>query len=385
MTGYVVTQQKDTLKGYIDDRNWDRNPKVVRFRKTPTGETTEYTPLDIAGFHLVSNSEYYESYIGKVNKPVTSMGELIEVSRDYEFFQRDFNVLDTVFLLVLTRGDISAYSYRDRSEREHFFVRKDTSSITELLYQKYYVDIKGQRMLRTIEEYKNQLAIYMADCPSIAKNASKTTYGQNSITKLIASYAACRNTSVGYTTQKRRVKGEISLVGGIATTHLSVNSISSSIDYGRYIGPVAGVAFNFVYPRGRDAWSIGTEILWKNHSHSRNVNTPMGTARREFSADYARLNLIARYTLPTKSQKIRPFVNIGFSNSIALRLQGNPISGNRSEKMQRHEQGYFIGGGLRVARFVGELRHERSTGMSPFPSIATPVRTWQLLLSYRFN
>jgi len=50
--GYIVKSNKDTLKGFIDYRNWGVNPKKISFKENQSAESSSYTPIDIAGFGI---------------------------------------------------------------------------------------------------------------------------------------------------------------------------------------------------------------------------------------------------------------------------------------------------------------------------------------------
>ena len=58
--GYIITNQQDTIYGWIDYRGDVRNAKVCLFRKTETDPSMDYMPLDIAAYRFI-NSKYYVS------------------------------------------------------------------------------------------------------------------------------------------------------------------------------------------------------------------------------------------------------------------------------------------------------------------------------------
>ena len=63
LSGYVLTLNGDTLKGYVDYRGWEKNKGVVLFKKELSDSKIVYAPLEIKGFGV--NGENYESAIVK--------------------------------------------------------------------------------------------------------------------------------------------------------------------------------------------------------------------------------------------------------------------------------------------------------------------------------
>jgi hypothetical protein len=66
--GYVVTLKGDTLHGFIDYREWDRNPAEVNFKKSLDNSSTEtITPKNSAAFSI-TGFEYYQRFILSVSQ-----------------------------------------------------------------------------------------------------------------------------------------------------------------------------------------------------------------------------------------------------------------------------------------------------------------------------
>jgi hypothetical protein len=59
LKGYIVRLTGDTLHGFIDYRNWDRNPDKISFKEIPNAENAIYTPLTIKAFGV--RDEIYKS------------------------------------------------------------------------------------------------------------------------------------------------------------------------------------------------------------------------------------------------------------------------------------------------------------------------------------
>lgn len=113
--GYVVTLKGDTLKGFIDYREWDRTPDTIHFKKEVEDETiAEYGPNDIVFFN-VDRLESYQRYEGPISTDPTAPDQ-VGIDRDTSF------TTAIVFFKVLERGkNVTLYSYKDKI-KERFFM-----------------------------------------------------------------------------------------------------------------------------------------------------------------------------------------------------------------------------------------------------------------------
>src|ERR1700733_6331117 len=65
--GYVVTLKGDTLRGFIDYREWDSNPNAINFKTIAANKTAQsFTPADIVYFNI-DDMETYQTYTGKIS------------------------------------------------------------------------------------------------------------------------------------------------------------------------------------------------------------------------------------------------------------------------------------------------------------------------------
>ncbi|HTI61231.1 hypothetical protein [Mucilaginibacter sp.] len=114
--GYLVTSKGDTVKGFIDYREWDRTPTVVNFKQDATdNDPKKYAPSDIAGFGI-TGIESYRTYAGRISMDPTSPDKVkTEAERDTSF------AVATVFMKELEKGPkVALYSYKD-DIKERFF------------------------------------------------------------------------------------------------------------------------------------------------------------------------------------------------------------------------------------------------------------------------
>jgi len=65
LPGYLLPSNGDTLAGFIDYRNWDKNPEKIFFKENLSDNKSDYSPNDIRGFKVLD--EFYESAAVQIN------------------------------------------------------------------------------------------------------------------------------------------------------------------------------------------------------------------------------------------------------------------------------------------------------------------------------
>jgi hypothetical protein len=153
--GYVITLNSDTIRGFIDLREWFGNPKVIRFKRSVSESAVNYTIQHIRAFE-VAGLESYVRYIGPISIDNTNINRLSDY-RDTSFKS------DTVFLKVLQKGpNISLFSYTDYLKTRFFITDKFNTTPLELIYRVYNGssvtdDSRSNVTVKTEEGYKRQL------------------------------------------------------------------------------------------------------------------------------------------------------------------------------------------------------------------------------------
>jgi hypothetical protein len=128
--GYVVTLKGDTLHGYIDYKEWGRNPKNISFKPSLGDKARQFGLSDI-NYFVVSGYVSYHAYRVAVSlNPVDISSPLSAVDTASE--------IDIVFLKILQKGrNITLYAYKDNL-KERFYIKDNIADVpTELLYGIY--------------------------------------------------------------------------------------------------------------------------------------------------------------------------------------------------------------------------------------------------------
>ena len=177
--GKIIKLNGDTLKGYIDYREWAQNPRAVNFRAGKNDQQTlQFTPGNTRGFQIDS-LETYVSYTGDISMDKTTFPELPYV-------------LDTskmpaaVFLRQLATGsNLTLYDFTDEI-KSRFFIAETGRQPVELKYYQYYND---QRDAVERPLFRGQLQLYVykfnAGKPGLIANANRAGYNITSLTAVV--------------------------------------------------------------------------------------------------------------------------------------------------------------------------------------------------------
>jgi hypothetical protein len=162
--GYVLKNNGDTVKGFINYHEWDVTPKSIDFKvNVHDKKTIEFYPGDVKRFSI-PGFENYTVFAGYI-----SMGKTDELNAGtFDTTKK----ADTIFLKQLVTGKyLTLYYYRD-DIKVRYFIAEANGLPVELKYAVYYDE---QNQLKKSEIYKGQLQYYL----------NKYTLGNNKLRNLI--------------------------------------------------------------------------------------------------------------------------------------------------------------------------------------------------------
>lgn len=130
--GYVVNLKGDTLKGFINYREWNSNPETIDFKTAANDrDSKKITSADISYFN-VTGLEAYVRYSGPISMDATDRDH-ISTFRDTSFREA------TVFFKVLQKGNnLALYSYGDNLKQRFYIGEAPDYMPKELVYRLYY-------------------------------------------------------------------------------------------------------------------------------------------------------------------------------------------------------------------------------------------------------
>jgi len=147
--GYVIKNNGDTLKGFINYREWTYSPTSIEFKPGNGADVTKFDPGTIKSFQI-NGLENYISYAGLV-----SMNENIFPALPYR--------LDTttqqkaIFLKQLVSGNNVTLYYNNERNKKRFFIAEANEPPVELKYYEYYTAIGGNEIYDNL--FRGQLIV----------------------------------------------------------------------------------------------------------------------------------------------------------------------------------------------------------------------------------
>ncbi len=147
--GYVVTNSKDTLYGYVDYKASIRTPSGIRFRSADNAAVQIYTTDDCTAY-AINGQANYRRYKVNISLAPTETNSL-RVGIDTSFHTQE------VFLKELQKGrKLSLFSYTDQV-KEHFYILDEGSAEPVELIMLKYLEAGNSSRILSRERYKNQL------------------------------------------------------------------------------------------------------------------------------------------------------------------------------------------------------------------------------------
>lgn len=311
-SGYIITNDNDSIIGLIDFRTDLKNGESCRFKKSLVSEEQLFYPADIAKYKFVDEGKYYISHEVEINK-----------------------ISKKVFLEYLLQGVMDLYYYHDQESglEYYFFQDKDTGRMIPITKRSdEIVDYKYKRDMR----YRSLLLYLFRDQPTMKKTIEKSSFRRGNFVKIAEEYhnLTCSTGEpciVFMNDYKRQFfKVTFSAYTGVQFIHSSLKNEASD----RYaLKPNLLNPFKSLYPM------IGGQIDVSNPRWSRWVSLQADLSlsaiggsndyswrnslyyKYKFNAMMANGNLDVKYTIPLDS-KFKPSIQGGFSYILLFATSG---------------------------------------------------------------
>lgn len=150
--GYIITNENDTIKGFVDFRTSGINVKLCKFKEQELGEVKTYYPGDISGYRFTNEGKFY------ISSNIEIEGQKKEV-----------------FLEYLLKGILSLYYYID--DREYYFIQDEQGKIF-VIDKKDDEYVYNETLRSNVVKKDNK---YIGMLKSIFKESQSTTYKVNKI------------------------------------------------------------------------------------------------------------------------------------------------------------------------------------------------------------
>lgn len=390
--GYVVALSNDTLRGFIDDRNWDASPDIIYFR-TNAGKPVAYTPTSITAFS-VSN----ENYLGAVVKV-----EVSPVKMDYLESNATINtVSDTLFIRVETQGSRSLYSAM-RDSKLNLYVA-DGNQYQLLRFKKYKRETINGSVVSENKEYLGQLAVYLKECETTQENLKFVSYTRTSILKLFDQFYKCTGSGRTYQKTKDKVSIRKGILAGATLTSINFGSDNdfpylADGDFNGSLNPTAGIFLDLVLPRNQGRWSVNNELLFTTYKLEGTYQNYTSENQYEITTSTIGMSHLTLHTMLRFNRNMGVFdffANVGLTNGISIGETNQRVIFRKlfaSEvyeddlvvnDMRKYEQGFLVGLGGRKNNLIAELRLQKGNGFTEYATLKTPTIRFFLTVGYRF-
>ena len=123
--GNIKTIAGESIKGYINYKNWKKNPSKIYFRRTINSEIEMLSPSNIISFNVAN-----DNYVSK-NVSIDLTSRSIQNAKSYFY---DNNEIKKVFLKLIFNGEKSLYYFTGKSGKKHFYI-DNKGKIEELIYK----------------------------------------------------------------------------------------------------------------------------------------------------------------------------------------------------------------------------------------------------------
>lgn len=390
--GYIITNSGDSIRGSVDYQNWDKTPRIIRFRQN--NQVFNYKPIGIKGFYV--ENELYISQIMPIDI----------VSRSKPRPQRPNepkNAIDSVFLLQVVKGRLSLYALKDQNAESHFFVQKENNPITELTYKVFLFEKEGNAP-RVVKDnsYRFQLVEYLKDCEGISKQVDNTDYTTNSLKKLILSYnQTCFSTELKYVKSQEKDIWKFGILAGASTTFVSffdnstrifsvsTNAFIANLKPPAYISPIFGVSLEVIFPRNFRRASIYNELLYQKYAMKESYQGSVYTQTLSLGLAYLKIVNMFRYRL-NKEGVVRPFASAGLSNGMLIQESAFvdydrilPREDRKSDILN-FQSSILLGLGVASNKVNAELRYSFDRSILDSSDIGSRVSSIWFLVGYKF-
>jgi len=192
----VITTNNTSLNGFINYREWHRNPDKIQFKTDLNNDAVQnFTPDSIAGFSVTG----YESYVSyTVN---VSTGEVLFQSLKDKLDTA--TVTKTVFLKSIRKGDrVDLYSYADDIKVRFYILDKRQTLPVELVFRKYIAN--GREISQTL--YRQQLSVLAEDyglLVSMEESITRAEYSSKDLRDIVSKINTKNETSTSVVIDKK--------------------------------------------------------------------------------------------------------------------------------------------------------------------------------------
>jgi hypothetical protein len=224
--GLLVRSTGDTLRGEIENGFWKEPPAFIRFRATAEGPSQVFRPRQLRAVRF-TNGRYFR-YEGL---PIDHAAEtrLEDLPRG-----RATNIkTDSLLAEVLVEGAATLFRVV-RPGSLHLLLQRPTRPVLDLCSRQYLRQgATGGWEVAEGNNYRSQLALYLADCPAASRAAQAAAFTAAGLTDVAQAYnqtcSPARQpgwSGLQVATPRRRVSWQGGVLAGLRYNHLEDDNVA---------------------------------------------------------------------------------------------------------------------------------------------------------------
>ena len=224
--GLLVRANGDTLRGEIENGFWVEPPASIRFRPGPTAAIETLKPRQLRAM-LLTNGRYFRFEGFPINHADET--ELVRLPHGYTTNVK----IDSLLAEVLVEGPMTLFRVV-RPSSLHLLLQRPGQPVVDLCERQYLRQAPdGGWQVTDGNNYRSQLALYLADCPEASQAAKSAAFTPADLVAVVQRY----NETCGPTRQpgrswlavaapRRRVSVQGGLHAGMRYNHLENANIN---------------------------------------------------------------------------------------------------------------------------------------------------------------
>ena len=297
--GIIITNEGDTLQGFIYSKGETSIAKVCRFKKNLNENEVVYEPFDIEAFRFTKSGRFYISKL---------------VEKEKRYFP--------MFVEYVLDGVVDLYYYRDNWS-EHYLIDKnlDNQTLIELSNEERELIEDGKTFSHKSNKYIGILKAGFADTPAIFPEIEEAEFHRNTFIDISKQYhdLVCNEGDICIVYEKdiNTLEIAVGLTGGVGSNTIIFphSEEFSEVDFGYEMFSQYGFGINFSSGALNERMIIQLSFLKEIKSFSGDI-THYGFLLSEaynydLTMNHSSVNGAIGYSAPKGN--IRPFILPGFS------------------------------------------------------------------------
>jgi len=278
--GYFINPKGDTIRGYIDYREWNENPKEVKFRKTKESSEVLLLNPNLAKEFQVDAYELYQGVEVRISMDEldpTKMSQAPDTSK----------IQKTVFLKVLVKGSrFNLYNYTDSIKTRYLVSKPGSFGPLELEFHYLFTQDDAHNLVSE-RGFRNQILSLTNGDKSLQRRINSSEYRESELIPIFytlngdsVSHKFIKNTGnrkflgIGLNRSVVSIRGDFPLSGSNAT-------LAPEVD--------AGIDFFFNNQVRKSFFRLEINADYEKYSFGPQ-SSPLGIVVQYYSLSFNQLN-----------------------------------------------------------------------------------------------